>query len=89
MRTAIGQADAVERLELLAEVGFEGSAVADVGAVGVLEVAELLDQGRFDVLFLDANTLALGGKLVGGLGGDWVSRNSLVAGESGQYRRAP
>jgi hypothetical protein len=43
--------NAVERLEVLAEVGFQRGAVADVRAVGVFEVAQFLDQGLLDFLF--------------------------------------
>ena len=46
----VGEADAVEGLELFAEVGLEGGAVVDVGADGVFEVAELLNEQVLDVL---------------------------------------
>ncbi len=48
---AVGELDAVEGLEVVAEVAFEGGAVADVPAIDVLEVAEFLDQGLFELSF--------------------------------------
>ena len=54
---AIGKADAVEGLELLAEVVLEGGAVADVGAMGVLETAQLFDEGVLDVLLFENERL--------------------------------
>ena len=49
----VGEGDAVESLELLAEVALEGGAVADVVAVGVFEVTQSPDELLFK--------LALGG----------------------------
>jgi hypothetical protein len=43
--------DAIQRLEVLAEVCFQRGAVADVRAVGVFELDKFLDQGLFDFLF--------------------------------------
>ena len=48
---AVGELDAVEGLEVVAEVVFEGGAVADVRAIDVLEVAEFRDQGLFELPF--------------------------------------
>lgn len=47
----IGEADLVERLELLAEVALQRLAVANVRSIGVFERHELLDQLGFDFLF--------------------------------------
>ena len=41
LELAVGEVDAVERLELLAEVLLQRGAVADVGAVGVFEIAQV------------------------------------------------
>lgn len=49
----IGERDPVQRLEVLAEIGFQRSAVADVRAQGVLELAEFLDQLLLDGAFPD------------------------------------
>ena len=68
---AVGEAHAIECFELLAEVGFERGPVADVGSIGVLEVAQLLDEGRLDVLFFHTKTLQLGGWRIRGLGSHW------------------
>lgn len=35
---AVGELDAVEGLEVVAEVAFQGGTVADIGAVGVFEI---------------------------------------------------
>ena len=48
---AVGEFDAIERLELLAEIGLQAGAVADVGAVGVFEFAQLGDQIELDLVF--------------------------------------
>ncbi len=45
----IRQGDAVERLEVLAEVGLERDAVADVGAVLVLQLSKLVDPVPFEL----------------------------------------
>lgn len=47
----IGEVNAVEGLEVLAEIDFEGGAVVDIGAVGVAEILEFLDEIVLDVLF--------------------------------------
>jgi hypothetical protein len=47
----IGEPDLVERFELLAEIALQRLAVTDVGAVGVLERFQFLDQLGFDLLF--------------------------------------
>jgi hypothetical protein len=51
LKLAISQMYAVQRFELGSEVSFERSAVAIAGAIGVLKVAELDDQIKFDLLF--------------------------------------
>ena len=51
LELAVGQADAVECLELLAEVRFKRGAVADVRAVLVLQAAKLLDKLFFKLAF--------------------------------------
>ena len=51
LELAVGQLDAVERLELFAEVALKRGAVADVGAVFVLQVAKLLDELFFELAF--------------------------------------
>ncbi len=48
----IGEADAIEGLEFFAEVGFQGGAVVDIGADGVFEATELLDEGVLDAVFV-------------------------------------
>ena len=50
LELGVGEGDAVEGLELLAEVGFEGEAVADVGAVGVLQPLQPRDEAVLDLL---------------------------------------
>lgn len=49
----IGQADPVQRLELLAEITLHRRAVADVRTQRVLELAELFDQLLLDGAFPD------------------------------------
>jgi hypothetical protein len=44
----VSQVDAVEGLELLAEVFLQRGAVVDVGAVGVFKIAEFLDEQVLD-----------------------------------------
>jgi len=41
----------IERLELLAKIGFQRTTVADVRAVGVFEVAKFGDQIKLDLTF--------------------------------------
>ena len=48
---AVGELDAVKRVELLAEIGFQSDTVADVRAIGVFEVAQLGEQIEFDLAF--------------------------------------
>jgi hypothetical protein len=48
---AVGEVDAVQRLEMLAEVVLQRRTVADVRAVAVFEVTQFLDQGLLDFLF--------------------------------------
>jgi len=47
----VGEMNAIERLEVLAEVDFQRGAVADVRTVSVFEIAQFLDHGLFDFLF--------------------------------------
>ncbi|MNN87701.1 hypothetical protein D3C81_2052900 [compost metagenome] len=47
----ISEIDAIELLKLCAKVGFERSAVANVGAIAVLEVVELGEQALLDLVF--------------------------------------
>ena len=63
----VGEADAAQCLELLAEVGIEGAAVADVGAVSVFEVAQLRDEQVLDALFIEGERPGIGVLLVGDL----------------------
>ena len=65
---AIGQVHAVQGLELLAEVALQGGAVADVGAVFVLEALELADESVFDLLFLNPVIWRSGGTVVADVG---------------------
>ena len=51
---AVGQLDAVQGLELLAEVALQGGAVANVSTVFILETLQLADETVFDLLFLDS-----------------------------------
>jgi hypothetical protein len=48
---AVGELDAVEGLEVVAEVAFDGGSVADVGAIGVFEIGQFADQRLFELLF--------------------------------------
>ena len=64
---AIGQMDAVEHFELLAEIALQRSPVADVGAVVVLEVLELADEAVFDLFLLDDQAGCAGRQIVDGL----------------------
>ena len=65
---AVTQVDAVECLELLAEVALQCGPVPDVGAVFVLQVLQLADEAVFDLLFLDDKTGCTRAAVVGGLG---------------------
>src|SRR5690606_5731608 len=56
----IAKGDAVEDLELLPEVALQCGPVADVGAIGVLQFDELLDELAFDVLFPDTQWVRTG-----------------------------
>src|SRR5690606_25930986 len=51
LNVAVSQMRTVQRFGLGAGVGVERGAVANVGAIGGLEVAELGDQIEFDLLF--------------------------------------
>jgi hypothetical protein len=66
---AIGQVHAVQGLELFAEVALQRGAVADVGAVFVLEALELADEAVFNLLFLDGGAGGTGWQIVDGFGG--------------------
>lgn len=48
---AIGEADAIEGFEVLAEVGFQSATIVDIRAEGIFKVAKFFDQGLFDLLF--------------------------------------
>ena len=50
-KLSIGEADMVERLELVAEVLLQCGLVADIRAVGVFELFELADQTLLDIAF--------------------------------------
>jgi hypothetical protein len=65
----VGEVDAVQSFELLAKIGFERSAVADVVAVGVFEVDQLGDEGVFNVLLPHRRRARFGTLLVGNLSG--------------------
>ena len=65
---AIGEVNAVQGLELLAEVALQGSAVSDVGAVFVFEVLKFADEAVFHLLFSDDGAGCAGGQVVGDLG---------------------
>jgi len=54
---AIGEADAVESLELFAEVGFKTSAVADVRTILVFESLEFADESVFDMVLPDGTRM--------------------------------
>ncbi len=51
LKLAVCQVHAVKRLEFGPEVGFERGSIANIGAIGVLEVTKLGDQIEFDLLF--------------------------------------
>ena len=65
---AVGEVDAVEGFELLAEVALQRGAVADVRAVLVLQALQLADEAILDLLFLDAMAWRGGRRGVGLLG---------------------
>jgi len=50
---AVGQFDAVQGLELFAEIALQRRAVADVGAVVVFQALQRADEPVLDLLFLD------------------------------------
>lgn len=68
----IREADAVQGLEFLAEVGFEGGAVVDVPEVFVFELLERTDKAVFDVVLADHAAPGLGGVCITWLG--WSHR---------------
>jgi hypothetical protein len=51
LKLAIGERDAIERLEVLPEVLFQRGAVTDVVPQGVLQTFQLFDQRLFDLVF--------------------------------------
>lgn len=57
LELAVGEADAVEGFELVAEVLFQRGAVADVVTVGVFETAQLLDKRVLDALLFKNESL--------------------------------
>ena len=65
---AIGEVNAVEGLELFAEIFFERDAVTNVGAVLVLEALKFADEALFDLLFFDHTTRRARGLVVGEFG---------------------
>src|SRR5262249_44218522 len=50
LKLRIQEFDPVESLKLLAKISFEGSAIADVGAVNIFQVAQLADERFLDIL---------------------------------------
>ena len=62
---AVGEADAVEGLEFLAEVLLQRGAVGDVLAVVVSEAEQIPDEGGLDGVFPDNGTLWFLGEIVG------------------------
>ena len=50
LKFAVGELDAVKRLEPLAKVGLKRGTVADIGAVGVFEITQLGDQIKLNLL---------------------------------------
>ena len=68
---AIGQVNAVQGLELLAEVALQCGAVADVGAVFVFEALELADEAVFDLVLFDCEA--------------WLDRRGSVGGREGGH----
>src|SRR5690606_4360839 len=61
----VGEADAIEGLELFAEVALQRGAVADVGTIGVFQITKFLEERVFDRLFIDDERLSIGILLVG------------------------
>ena len=50
----IAQVDAVERLEMLAEITLQGSAVANVVSVAVFQALQLANEAVFNLFLFDA-----------------------------------
>ena len=55
---AVGELDAVESLEVISEVAFEGGAVPDVRPMSVFEIGQLADQCLFEFLFAHDHQLS-------------------------------
>jgi hypothetical protein len=73
LELAVGQLDAVEGFEFLAEVRLQRCSVVDVAPVGVLQRAQPFDEFRLDVLLVDGVWPAVRGALVGRhIGGHWT-----------------
>ncbi|SMH65925.1 protein of unknown function [Acidithiobacillus ferrivorans] len=66
----IGEADAVERFKVLAEIGLQRGAVADVIAIVVFEVLQGADEAVFDGVLADGRMRAISGPTVGVWGVD-------------------
>jgi hypothetical protein len=65
LELAVGEGDAVEGLELLAEVALQGGAVVDVLPDGVFQIPELPDKGPLNVHFLHGGGLGAGALTIG------------------------
>ncbi len=51
LELAVGQVDMVQGFKVSPEVVLQASPVPDIRSVGVLEIGELLDEGKFNLLF--------------------------------------
>jgi len=49
LELAVGELDAIEGFEVLAEVLLEGGPIADILAIGVLEITQLADEPALDI----------------------------------------
>jgi hypothetical protein len=65
LELAVGEVDAVEGLEFLAEVAFQGGPVVDVLPDGVFQILELPDKGPLNVHFLHGGGLGAGALTIG------------------------
>lgn len=65
---AVRQADGVESLEFLAEIGLQGVPVVDIQTVGVFEADQLLDETLLNICFADLEVMSLIGLLVAFIG---------------------
>ncbi len=65
--------DAVQSLELLAEVFLQCSAIRDVRTVFLLQPMELADEAVFDAVFPEHRRQGVGGEVIGDLGDEaWL-----------------